>query len=113
KGVPIRLEVGPRDMQAGQVFMGRRDKSPKDKQSISRDQFVGTVTAILDEMQEGLLANATKHRQENTRNIENWDDFVAYFTPANPDKPEIHGGFARAFWNFSEDHLPKLKELKV
>ena len=39
KGVPIRVEIGPRDLEAGTVFVGRRDKGPKEKQSFPRDGF--------------------------------------------------------------------------
>ena len=113
KGVPLRLEVGPRDVASGSVFMGRRDKEVKDKQGIPRGELVQRIASILDEMQANLYARALKVREENTRDIDSLDDFVAYFTPANEAKPEIHGGFARAHMAPSEAVLEKLKELKV
>ena len=113
KGVPIRLEVGPRDMKAGSVFMGRRDLPHKEKRGVDRNEFVSTVTSILDEIQNNLYQRALDTRKDRSRNIDNWDEFEAFFTPENKDKPEIHGGFAKAYWNFDESHLSKLKPLKV
>src|ERR1044071_3752623 len=45
KGVPVRLEVGPKDIEKDAVFMGRRDKKPKDKQSVARGEFVAGISA--------------------------------------------------------------------
>jgi prolyl-tRNA synthetase len=113
RGTPIRVEVGPRDMAKDSLFVGRRDKSPKDKSSIPRGEFVGQVTEILDEMQNGLLERARAFRDENTTSFSDWGDFEAYFTPKNKDKPEPHGGFATAYWSMDPSTLDKLKALKV
>jgi prolyl-tRNA synthetase len=94
KGIPLRVEVGPRDMEAGCVFVGRRDRAPKDKQSLPLQQFVGGIANLLDEMQAGLLAQAKAFQKEHTREITTEADFVEFFTPKNIDAPEIHGGFA-------------------
>jgi prolyl-tRNA synthetase len=94
KGIPLRVEVGPRDMEAGCVFVGRRDRAPKDKQSIPLQQFVGGIANLLDEMQAGLLAKAKAFQKEHTPEITTEADFVEFFTPKNIDAPEIHGGFA-------------------
>jgi prolyl-tRNA synthetase len=94
KGAPIRLEVGPRDMAEDSVFMGRRDLGPKEKKSIKRAEFVDTVAAILDEMQQGLFDRALAFREANTRSISSDADFRDFFTPSDPDANEIHGGFA-------------------
>ena len=106
KGVPIRLEVGPRDVEAGGVFMGRRDLGPKEKASMPRGEFVARAVEILDEIQASLLTRATDHRRAHTRVIESRDEFVEYFTPENKDKPEIHGGFALTHFNGD----PKIEE---
>jgi len=47
KGIPIRLEVGPRDMASDSVFMARRDKGHKEKQGVDRAEFIQSVTVIL------------------------------------------------------------------
>lgn len=98
KGVPLRLEIGPRDMEKDAVFMARRDRSPKEKESLSRTAFLDQVESILGEMQEGLLQRARSFQAEHTVECASREEFEAFFTPANPEKPEIHGGFVRAPW---------------
>ena len=92
RGVPIRVEVGPRDIAENKVFVGRRDQ-PKST-GVDRSEFVATVTKTLDEIQQGLYDRALQLRTENTREINSLDKFKKYFTAKNPDNPEIHGGFA-------------------
>jgi prolyl-tRNA synthetase len=99
KGIPIRLEVGPRDMEGDSVFMGRRDKDHKDKLSMKREAFKDSVTDILDEIQNTMLARATAFRDEHTKSIDSMDDFYAFFTPKDKNDPEFHGGFALAHWS--------------
>ncbi|MCL2450508.1 MAG: His/Gly/Thr/Pro-type tRNA ligase C-terminal domain-containing protein, partial [Polyangiaceae bacterium] len=96
RGVPLRVEIGPRDIDAGVVSLARRDSGPKDRQAVPRAEFVANVGAILGEMQAGLLARAEAHQKEHTREITEFDELRAWFTPKNEDKPEIHGGFALA-----------------
>ena len=99
KGIPIRLEVGPRDMADDSVFVGRRDRSPKQRVSQKRAEFVATVAQQLDEMQDAMLERARKLREEHTRRIDSKDEFYEFFTPKNAEKPEIHGGFALCHWS--------------
>lgn len=113
KGVPLRLEVGPRDVAAGSVFMGRRDLDAKEKKSVPRAELVQTVVAILEDMQSNMFNRAKAHREANTHKIDSLKDFVDYFTPKSEAKPEIHGGFALAHWSAGQDVVDKLKELKV
>ena len=114
KGIPLRVEVGPRDMEAGCVFVGRRDRAPKDKQSIPLQQFVGGIANLLDEMQAGLLAKAKAFQKEHTREITTEADFVEFFTPKNIDAPEIHGGFASMGFCCDSELEDKIaKEYKV
>jgi prolyl-tRNA synthetase len=103
KGIPIRLEVGPRDMDSDSVFVGRRDKGPKDKAGCPREKFLAELPGILQEIQDNLLARAQAYRDENTRTIDSREEFEAFFTPDNPDKPEIHGGFAWCHWDGSAE----------
>jgi prolyl-tRNA synthetase len=114
KGVPLRVEIGPRDLDAGTVFVGRRDKGPKEKQSYPSGEFAARVPALLQEIQDAIYARALAFRNEHTRTIDSRDAFYAFFTPQNADKPEIHGGFALAHWNGSAEVEAKIKEeLKV
>ena len=113
KGIPLRVEVGPRDIEAGTVFVGRRDREAKDKQSMP-DQFVSGIANLLDEMQAGLLAKAKAFQKEHTREITTEANFVEFFTPKNVDAPEIHGGFASMGFCCDSELEDKIaKEYKV
>ena len=114
KGVPLRVEVGPRDMAQNSVFVARRDQAPNQKQSIARDAFVSGIAATLDDIQATLLARAKAHRQAHTRLIDSKDDFYAWFTPeggasADAERDPMHGGFALAHWSGDPEIEKKLK----
>ena len=114
KGVPIRVELGPRDLEKGSVAVARRDRGAKEKAFVPNAEFVDQAAAILEEMQAGLLAKATAYRDANTVKIDTKEEFYAFFTAQNPNKPEIHGGFALAHWNGSREVEEKIKDdLKV
>lgn len=114
RGAPIRVEIGPRDLEKGSVAVARRDKAHKDKTFLPTDEFVSKATSILQEIQDGLLQRAIEHRDAHTVRIDSKEDFYRFFTPNNPEKPEIHGGFALAHWNGSAEVEQKIKEdLKV
>lgn len=114
KGVPIRIELGPRDLETNVVALSRRDDPPKEKRFFPMEQAISEAPAILTEIQQSLLDRATQFRDTHTRSIDFQDDFYHFFTPKNSDKPEIHGGFALAHWNGSASVEKKLKtDLKV
>ncbi|PIP58825.1 MAG: proline--tRNA ligase [Verrucomicrobia bacterium CG_4_10_14_3_um_filter_43_23] len=114
KGVPIILEIGPRDIENDAMFMGRRDNDPSDRKSINRKDLLANVADILDEIQNTLLQRARDFVAANTVKIDNKEDFYAFFTPKNENKPEIHGGFAYAHWNGSAEVEEQIKkDLKV
>jgi prolyl-tRNA synthetase len=110
KGVPVRLEIGPRDMANDAVFMGRRDKGLKEKQSLSRRQFIDQIGTILDEIQTNLFDRAKAFQLAHTHNIDDNTAFYDFFTPQNKNKPEIHGGFALSHWCGSAECENKIKE---
>jgi prolyl-tRNA synthetase len=113
RGVPIRLEIGPRDVAAGAVFMARRDRAPNEKSGVPRGDFVANIGKLLAEIQDNLLARALKLRDDNTRSIDNRDEFIRYFTPKDEEKPEIHGGFAVCHYAEDETVGQLLADLKV
>ena len=113
RGVPLRLEIGPRDVASDAVFLGRRDRPPKDKTSVPRAEFVSTVTSMLNEMQQSLFQRASAMRDEHTRRIDSLAEFEAFFTPANEEQPEIHGGFALCHWSEGPEMEEVLKRLKA
>ncbi len=110
KGIPLRVEIGPRDIAQNSVFVARRDRAHREKYSIPKDRFVAEVTDILDEIQEALFTRALDFRKENTVTIEGNAAFYDFFTPKNPDKPEIHGGFAICSWCGEAACEQKIKE---
>jgi prolyl-tRNA synthetase len=103
KGAPIRLEVGPKDIEKNAVFLGRRDKKPKDKQGVGRAEFIAGVAQMLQEIQDTLYDRAVAFRSEHTRVIDTKDEFYAYFaapkTKNANDPTPIHGGFAMTHFN--------------
>ncbi len=114
KGVPLIVEVGPRDMASDAVFLGRRDVPGLGKKPVARAEFVANVGSILQEIQDNLLARAKAYRDENTKTFANKEDFYAFFTPKNANNPEIHGGFAVAYYDGSREVEEQLKnDLKV
>jgi prolyl-tRNA synthetase len=114
KGVPIRLEIGPRDIESNSVFLGRRDKQPNEKQSMNTDDFVNNLTNMLDNIQDNIFQRALQFREENTINIDNKNEFYNFFTPKNKKNPEIHGGFVNSHWCGSAECEEKIKnDLKV
>lgn len=113
KGAPIRLEIGPRDVAAGQVFMARRDQDPKNKISLSQEDFIQQLPQIFDQMQAGLLEKSRLFMKTHTCQMTSLAEFEKFFTPNNPDNPEIHGGFVEAFALDIPETENFLKPLKV
>ena len=114
KGVPIRVEIGPRDLEKNSVEVSRRDLPIKSKETMSIQEFAANAPEILMSIQQNLYDRAKKFQEENTRVIESKKEFYDFFTAKNPRKPEIHGGFALAHWNGSHEVEEQIKnDLKV
>jgi len=88
KGVPLRLELGPRDVAAGQAVIVRRDNGAK--KSAPLEGIAEAVERALDEVQSGLYQKALEFRKSNTRKIDTWDEFRQFV--------ESDGGFALIHW---------------
>jgi prolyl-tRNA synthetase len=114
KGVPLRVEIGPRDLEKNSVTVSRRDQPVKSKESVSMGEFVARAPEILGSIQGSLYARAKEFQDANTHVINSKTDFYDFFTAKNPSKPEIHGGFALAHWNGSREIEEQIKnDLKV
>jgi prolyl-tRNA synthetase len=87
-GVPLRLEIGPKDLEKNQVFSARRDT--REKAAIPLADLATRVPALLEEIQQNLLARARQFREEHTSEAGNW----AEFTAAMDGRP----GFVIAAW---------------
>ncbi|MBS1120822.1 MAG: prolyl-tRNA synthetase [Deltaproteobacteria bacterium] len=110
KGVPVWLEVGPRDIDGDSAFVGRRDKVKDKSVGTKRPDLVAGIAATLQDIQDTLHARALAYRTEHTKIIDSKAEFYAYFAePAKKDANDptpIHGGFAMAHFNGD----PKLEE---
>jgi prolyl-tRNA synthetase len=114
KGVPLRVEIGPRDLEKNAVEVSRRDQAVKAKESMPVEEFIARAPEILGSIQNSLYQRAKEFRDANTRVIESKNDFYDFFTPKNTAKPETHGGFALAHWNGSREVEEQIKnDLKV
>jgi prolyl-tRNA synthetase len=88
RGVPLRLEIGPKDIEKAQVFSARRDT--REKAAIPITDLATRVPALLEEIQASLLARARAFRDERTVDVSTWDEFKA----AMAGRP----GFVIASW---------------
>ncbi len=113
RGVPLRAEIGPKDIAKNGVFLARRDTG--EKVGVDRAELVQTIGQRLTDIQNNLFARAKKLREDNTKTIDTLDDFLAFFTPRSKseDKPEIHAGFANCHYSEGPDLDEFLKKHKV
>ncbi len=103
KGIPVILEIGPRDIANDSVFVYRRDKTRKDRYGMPLQEFTHGIAALLDDIQQSMYARALDLRNAHTCELDDMDAFRTFFTPQNQQRPEAHGGFAMAHWCGSED----------
>lgn len=75
RGVPLRLEIGPKDIEKGTVFSARRDT--REKAALPMAGLTTTVKALLQAIQDNLLARARAFREEHTAEVSTWDEFTA------------------------------------
>jgi prolyl-tRNA synthetase len=99
KGVPLRIELGPRDLERQQVVLVRRDNG--EKISVSRNMLASKVESLLEEVQNGIYNKALKFRDENTVELDSYDDFK--------DRME-DGVFALSHWCGNTACEEKIKE---
>jgi prolyl-tRNA synthetase len=111
RGVPLRVEIGPKDLARQGVFVARRDTGEKAPRG--RVEFVAQVSGLLEQMQDDLFAKAVALRDNHSCRLDSLDAFRDFFTPADPERPEIHGGFAYCHFVDTPEVQETLKELKV
>lgn len=114
KGIPIRIEIGPRDLESKSAMIARRDQPHKEKNKVSFDQIGPHIQNALEAIQKNYFEQAKSLRDANIRtDITSFSQLKEFFTPSNPDKPEIHGGFVRAKWSGDPDSEKMLEEMKI
>ena len=100
KGVPLRLEVGPRDVEGNQVMLVRRDTG--DKTAVSKDSIGTAVDTLLHEIQDNLFQQALTFREKHTCTVSSFEEFKSVI--------ENNGGFIRCGWDGEDDTETKIKE---
>lgn len=100
RGIPIRVEIGPKDIEAGKCVICRRDT--REKIEVSLDELEGKVGEILDKMQTEMLERARAHRDAHTYTAENMDEFRRLFSEES--------GFVKAMWCGEQECEDKIKE---
>ena len=101
KGVPVRIAVGPRDLENNQVEVARRDT--KEKSSVSMDGLTETISALLLEIQSNLFNRAKQYRDEHITKADTWTEFVHTL--------DNKTGFVSAHWDGTPETEEKIKEL--
>lgn len=101
KGVPLRLEVGPRDIENNRCVLVRRDT--REKIEVSFDELEAKVAEVLEQEQQALFDAALKRREEMTTTCTDLDDFV--------ETAKTKPGFIKAMWCGDEECELKLKEV--
>jgi prolyl-tRNA synthetase len=114
KGAPIRIEIGPRDIESGSVVLLRRDKGVKEKEFVKLTELKERIEDVLEEIQRNYFNEASARLKAHTvDNIDNFEDLKKFLTPKNEANPEIHGGFVLAKWCGEKGTEDKLSELKA
>lgn len=99
KGVPVRIAIGPRDVEAGVVELARRDTLTKS--SVPMEGLESYVLDLLDEIQANLFAKAKSFRDAGTQSVDTWEDF---------EDALDRGGFVMAHWDGTPETEEAIKD---
>jgi prolyl-tRNA synthetase len=99
KGVPVRIAIGPKDVEKGTVELARRDTLSKE--FVSRDEVVGKVKVLMEEIQKNLFSKAIAHRKSSTHTADTYETFK--------DIIESKGGFVLAHWDGTAETEERIK----
>jgi len=100
KGVPVRIAIGARDLEAGTFELARRDTLQK--WTVNAEQVIEAVQTTLKEMQQNLFDQALEFQTQNTREANSYEEFKSLI--------ETHGGFVSAHWDGTTDTEDRIKE---
>ena len=100
RGIPVRVEIGPRDIENGKAVLVRRDTH--EKIEVSLDEIAAKVGELLETIQKDMLERARAHRDSHTYSADNYEDFVKTIE----EKP----GFVKAMWCGDRACEDKIKE---
>lgn len=100
KGVPLRIAVGPRDLENNQAEVARRDT--KEKFAVSLDNFGTDISKLLEDIQNNMYQRAKDYQQSHITEANTWDEFI--------DLLDNKGGFVSAHWDGTEETEDLIKE---
>ncbi len=100
RGIPLRVEVGPKDIEAGQAVVVRRDT--REKYIVPFAELEAKIGEILEQMQKDMYDRALAHREENTHTATNWEEFT--------DILEKKQGFIKGMWCGDQECEIAIKE---
>jgi prolyl-tRNA synthetase len=101
RGVPVRVEIGPKDVAKQSVAVARRDRPGREgKQFVPQDGLADTIQALLDDIHNSLYARALAFREENTHEPADYERF----------KEVVKDGFARVWWAGTKAEEQRVKE---
>ena len=100
KGVPVRVAIGPRDLENNQAEVARRDTLTKE--TVSFENIDNYIEQLLQDIQQNIYDKALKFREENTRKADTWEAFV--------DILDNQGGFVAAHWDGTPETEDLIKE---
>ncbi len=100
KGVPVRIALGPRDMENQTAEIARRDTL--EKMSINQADIVARVITLLSDIQENIYNKALKFQLENTTKVDSWEEFQQLL--------DEKGGFLAAHWDGTKETEEKIKD---
>lgn len=110
KGVPLKIEVGPKDVQKNSVAILRRNNPELKKEFIGVGEFCDNVEEMLNKIQEEIFDKANEFLNDNITKIDDKDEFYKFFTAKNKKVPEIHGGFSFSHWCGKRECEDKINE---
>jgi len=109
KGVPIRVQVGKKELEKSSVYIGRRDLEPNEKSCVDKQDFIDQAETMLAEIQNNLFTKAQKFTDDNSFTADSREEFFKFFAP----KAE-KTGFVSAYWIGDDETEKELKkDLKV
>jgi prolyl-tRNA synthetase len=101
RGVPVRVEIGPKDVEKGSVALARRDRPGREgKTFVSQTNLAETVNVLLADIQASLLKRATEYRDANIHNVQTYDEL----------KEAVKDGWAFGYWCESRECEARVKE---
>lgn len=108
KGIPLRIEIGPKEIETGQLGLSRRDRPHKEKSFLKAQELIDhRVISLLDEIQKELLERAIAFREQHTTRLDEKGAFYEFFKTKDE---EISPGFALCHWNGDSAVEAKIKE---